>query len=183
MITFAELLEQHLAQIFRSGAWFARGSHAINGDGDAASLFVISEGGLHAGQLRVWWNAPRKFFQKRPPEKAAVDVIVENAGGVDNVGELGGAFLRLGHFRLQFFPFNLDPAQFGFDLERLIRVPSVIEKEERPATGEHKHSDLERVALPLPLLGNFLVQEIEVKCHCCSSGFQVFESCSARDVE
>jgi len=37
--------------------------------------------------------------------------------------------------------------------------------------------------LPLPLLQNFLVQEIEVKCHGCWSGFEIFEGRPASDVE
>jgi hypothetical protein len=37
--------------------------------------------------------------------------------------------------------------------------------------------------LPLPLLQNFLMQEIEVKCHCFSSGFEIFEGRPAGDVE
>ena len=112
--------------------------------------------------MRIWRNAARQSLEQWPPEEAVVDVIVENASGVDDVGQLGRTLLGLGDFRLDFFPVRCDVTQPGLDLNRAIGIPGVIKKEDCSTTREHEHPDLERVALALALLENFFVQKIEL---------------------
>src|SRR5438105_6015810 len=72
VITFAQLFEQHLPQVFRRRSWLARRGHAVNDDSDAA-FFLVLDCRFDAGQLRIWRNTAREFFQKRSPEEASVE--------------------------------------------------------------------------------------------------------------
>ncbi len=96
VISFAELFEQHLAQIFRGRAWFAGCGDAFDGKRNAAAAFLIVHNvSFQTRELRIWRYAPGELFKQRRPEETAVDVIIENASGVDDVGQLGGTLLRL----------------------------------------------------------------------------------------
>ncbi len=71
-------------------------------------------------------------------------------------------FCACGDLGFDFFPIGSDAAETGLDLNRPVGIPGIIEEENRAAAGEDKHSDLERIALALPLLEDFLMQEIEL---------------------
>ena len=94
----------------------------------------------------------------------------------------GGFLLRGRDFRFDFRPVGLHRRKPAFDFQRAIRVPHVIEKEQRADPSQHHHADFQRIALALPMFRNLLVQEVEMQRH----GpliLQVFEGRAAGHIE
>src|ERR1043166_8353190 len=128
---------------------------------------------------RFFW-AP--FLQKGRPEKSTIDIVVKHARRFDDTLELAHALLRGCHLRFDLGPVSLNRAEPAFDFEGTISVPRVIPEHDCAAADQDEHADLERVALPLALFQNLLVEKVEVKSHRLSAA-QVFKGRPAGDVE
>ncbi len=103
--------------------------------------------------------------KKRCPVEAIFDQTVEHFRAVDDLVQLGGPFLRGGHFRFDLLPFAFGGVQLALDLNRPIRVPAVVEEEKRAEAAQGDNAELERIAFALSLLGDFLVEKIELQSH------------------
>ena len=168
-----------MPEFLGGGARFAAGGQAFDHDADFS---IIEHAAVDAAQLRVERDAARKFFQERPPEEAAVDNAVEDLGCADDAVQLGGAFLGAGNFRFDLGPIVLRLVEAVADFEHLVGVPKIIDEHDRAESAEHHHADLERIALALALLEDFLVEEVEVESHERALVPQVLEGRAAGDI-
>lgn len=157
-IILAELFDEHLAQILRRGPRFASCRQSFDGNND--SLVILENAAFDGSQLCIGRDTAGDLLQERGPEETIVDVLIQDTGRLNDIGQFGGTLLRCRHGRLDLGPLAFDRAQLGLDLERAVSVPHVIKKKHATQRDQDHYADLERVALALPLLKNFLVQEV-----------------------
>ncbi len=108
----------------------------------------------------------RESFSRNGAQKnRAIDHSIEHLGCADGAGQFGRAFLSCSDVRFNLAPVLLHCVKPVADFQRSIGVPHVIDKQDRPERAQDHHADLERIALPLSLFQDLLVEEIEMKCH------------------
>jgi hypothetical protein len=68
--------------------------------------------------------------------------------------------LRLGNFRLDFAPIRLNGIEATPALQDAIAGPKIIQYQKYPQADGGIKTELERVALSLPLLQNFFMEKV-----------------------